>query len=150
MLISNLACGPMSKEIIEAVFRYSHKFGKQLMLICSRNQVDRDSGYIFTTSQYAEYLEKMRRIYPQSDVVVCRDHCGPGFGGVDDSLESVKTTIHCDLEHGFDLIHIDLCMATSWSEDGVRQYPMTHNDKLKHTTELMQFALDIKSSGPEK
>jgi hypothetical protein len=51
MLTSNLAFGPMSKEIIEAVFRHSHKYNKQLMLICSRNQVDVDKGYVFTTKK---------------------------------------------------------------------------------------------------
>jgi hypothetical protein len=129
----------MSKEIIEAVFRHSHKYGKQLMLICSRNQVDVNTGYVFTTPQYMIYIAKMKHKYPQADVLICRDHCGPGFGISNrfdipnNNLESVKDTIRCDLEHGFDLIHIDLCHAF-----------MPHLEKLRNTTKLMELALDIK------
>ncbi len=142
MLTSSLACGPMSQEVIEAVFRHSHKFGKRLMLICSRNQVDVDYGYVFTTRQYMDYIEKMKRKYPRSSVVICRDHCGPGFGSdqplltTSDTLESVKDTIRCDLENGFDFIHIDLCHNMEWC--------MSHSEKLQRTKELMQFAIDIK------
>jgi len=124
----------MSREIIEAVFRHSHKFGAQLMLICSRNQVDANSGYVFTTSEYVEYLARLKRAYPQADVVICRDHCGPGFGTTPESdLGETRKTIRCDLEHGFDLIHIDLCHAK-----------MSHDEKLRNTAELMRFALEIK------
>lgn len=127
----------MSKEIIEAVFRYSQNHNKQLMLIASRNQVDEKDGYVFVTSDYADYLEVMYQRYPQANVFICRDHCGPGFGPKDETLQSVKDTIQCDLENGFDLIHIDLCHQTSWSK--------THVEKLQHTTDLMKFARDIRS-----
>lgn len=124
----------MSKEVIEAVFRHSHKFGIQLMLICSRNQVDASNGYVFTTQQYMDYVVKTERKYPKSNVIICRDHCGPGFGTTAESdLSGTRNTIRCDLECGFDLIHIDLCHTN-----------MTHEDKLCSTVKLMQFALDIK------
>ncbi len=136
MLISNLACGPMSPEIIEAVFRHSHRYGKQLMLICSRNQVDVTSGYVFTTQQYMDYITKIERKYPKSDVIICRDHCGPGFGiAIEKNLDGTKNTIRCDLEHGFDLIHIDLCLAEG----------MSHEDKLRNTLDLMRYARGIMS-----
>lgn len=132
MLISKLACGPMSREIIEAVFSHSHKYRIQLMLICSRNQVDVRNGYVFTTQQYMDYVAEMEHKYQQSDIIVCRDHCGPGFGSLDNSIESVRDTIRCDLEHEFDLIHIDLCHTSR-----------SHEEKLRNTTELMKFALNI-------
>jgi len=133
MLTSSLACGPMSNEVIEAVFRYSHKFGVQLMLICSRNQVDADHGYVFTTPQYTEYIDHLRRSYPQANVVICRDHCGPGFGlKPEHDLDQTRRTIRCDLENGFDLIHLDLC-----------HMQVEHDQKIRLTTELMQFALGI-------
>ncbi len=136
MLASNLACGPMSPEIVEAVFLHSHKHNTQLMLICSRNQVDVDSGYVFTTRKYMEYILLMKARYRLSDVVICRDHCGPGFGSYyENDLEGTKRTIRCDLEHGFDLIHIDLCLATD----------MSHSEKLEHTLALMRYALSIRS-----
>ena len=135
MLTSKLACGPMSKEIIEAIFRYSHNTGKQLMSICSRNQIDVDGGYVFQTRQYVDYISGMKKIYPLSNVVICRDHCGPGFGGkIEQDLQGTKKTIRCDLENGFDLIHIDLCLAKG----------MSHGDKLQHTLELMKYAISIK------
>lgn len=132
MLTSNLACGPMSREIIRAIFRHSDRYGKQLMLICSRNQIDSSSGYVFTTKEYMDYIAEMKSIYRNSDVVICRDHCGPGFGTEDDTLESVRDTIRCDLECGFDLIHIDLC-----------HLDVSHEDKIRETIKLMKFALDI-------
>jgi hypothetical protein len=140
MLTSNLGCGPMSPEIIEAVFRHSHKYGQQLMLISSRNQIDVTTGYVFSTPQYMQYIEMMRRKYPRADVVICRDHCGPGFGETSkDDFESVKNTIRCDIENGFDLIHIDLCHA----ED--RLLPMRHSKKIRHIMILMEFARNINS-----
>ena len=136
MLTSKLACGPMSEEVIEAVFRYSHKTGEHLMLICSRNQIDRKNGYVFQTYQYRDYIEKMKLRYAFANVAICRDHCGPGFGAeTEHNLDGTKETIRCDLEHGFDLIHIDLCLAVG----------MSHEDKLKHTAELMRYALSIRS-----
>lgn len=126
----------MSPEIIEAVFRHSHKYRKQLMLICSRNQVDESSGYVFTTQQYVDYIAKMERKYAKSNVIVCRDHCGPGFGAdTGKDLDGTKNTIRCDLEHGFDLIHIDLCLAQG----------MSHEDKICNTLDLMRYARDILS-----
>lgn len=124
----------MSKEIIETVFWYSQTHCKQLMLICSRNQVDEKGGYVFTTRQYAEYIQQMYQRYPQAHVLICRDHCGPGFGTSDNTIQSVRDTIRCDLENGFDLIHIDLCHAD-----------MTHQEKIRHTIELMRFAKSIRS-----
>jgi len=136
MLQSNLAFGPMSKEVIEAIFRYSSQFNTQLMLISSRNQVDAKTGYVFTTEQYASYIGEMKQKYPRADIIICRDHCGPSFGNCREySLDGTKETIKCDLENGFDLIHLDLCLAT-W---------LSHEEKLNHTIDLMRYALSLKS-----
>ncbi len=72
-----LGIGPMSSEITEAVFRYSHFHRRPLMLIPSKNQVDASGGYVnnWTTKQFMEYVNKMRETYPNSQVKVCRDHC---------------------------------------------------------------------------
>lgn len=136
MLKSKLACGPMSQEIIEAIFKYSHRFNKQLMLIASLNQVNSQSGYVFTTPKYVEYINKMRHKYPQANVLICRDHCGPKFNETINTLQKIKENIHCDLKCGFDMIHIDMCHEVSWSRG--------FNEKLQHTKNLMQFALNIK------
>lgn len=107
---ANLALGPMSSEAIEAVFRYSHENGRELMLIASKSQIDHHGGYVngWTTTQYCEYVSSLKNLYPNSNVKICRDHCGPGFNGIYE-LEDTYETIKCDIENGFDFIHIDFC-----------------------------------------
>lgn len=110
MINSNLALGPMSPEIVEAVFRASHYDRKELMLIASKNQVDYNGGYVnnWTTEQFMNFVKEMRATYPNANVKICRDHCGPGFNGIHDLQDSYKT-IENDIKNGFDLIHIDFC-----------------------------------------
>jgi len=107
--IGKLGVGPMSEEIVEAVFCYSQKHGKPLMLISSKNQIDWDGGYVnaWTTKAYMDYIKKLKAKYPKAAVYVCRDHCGPGFKSYD--MKDVYKTIDSDLENNFDLIHIDFC-----------------------------------------
>ena len=108
-LTGRLGIGPMSEEIVEAVFRYSQEKNEPLMLIASKNQIDWDGGYVnqWTTEKYADYVFDLKRKYPCAKVLLCRDHCGPGFknGG----LKDVYKTISSDIDNGFDLIHIDFC-----------------------------------------
>ena len=40
------AFGPMSSEIIQAIYQYSHDNSVELMLIASKNQIDYDGGYV--------------------------------------------------------------------------------------------------------
>jgi len=105
---SKLGLGPMSTEIIEAIFRYSHFHRKQLMMIPSKNQIDHEGGYVnsWTTKQFMDFVRELKAKYEFSDVKVCRDHCGPGFNGNFD-LEDTYSSIRSDVESGFDLIHID-------------------------------------------
>ena len=110
MLNSNLALGPMSTEIIEAIFRVSHYKRKELMIIASKNQIDYKGGYVnnWNTNDFMTFINKMRQLYPNNNVKICRDHCGPGFNGIYDLEDSYKT-IEADIKNGFDLIHIDFC-----------------------------------------
>lgn len=105
-----LAVGPMSSEIVEAVFYYSNFHRKPLMLIASKNQIDYAGGYVnnWTTKEYMEFVAAMRARYPMAKVKICRDHCGPGFNGNFD-IKDVYKTIDEDIKTGFDLIHIDFC-----------------------------------------
>lgn len=129
MLTAKLGVGPMSPQIIEAVFRCSESYEEQLMLISSKNQVDYNDGYVFTTSEYTELIQKLKKQYPQSDIKMCRDHCGPGFKSDDiNSLEDTKQTISEDIKCGFDLIHLDLCHLDA-----------SHEEKLHYTAELIHF-----------
>jgi len=100
----------MSSEIIEAVFRYSHYYRKDLMLVASKNQIDWDGGYVngWTTEDYMKYVNQLSKQYYNAKVYICRDHCGPGFNG-DYDLEDTYKTIEQDIGNGFDLIHVDFC-----------------------------------------
>lgn len=110
MINARLGFGPMSSEAIEAIFRYSQRHERELMLVTSKNQIDYAGGYVnnWCTREYSEFLAVMRRQYPGSNVKTCRDHCGPGFNGRLD-IQDTYRTIEADLEAGFSLIHIDFC-----------------------------------------
>lgn len=107
-VISRLGVGPMSRQIIEAVFGYAQEKGVPLMLIASKNQVDYERGYVFHTAEYRDYLDTMKIKYPAAKVYICRDHCGPGHNSIFDMADTYRT-IDADLESGFDLIHVDFC-----------------------------------------
>lgn len=107
--------GPMSTEIIEAIYQYSQDHSVELMLIASKNQIDYDGGYVnnWNTQQYVEHLNVLKKQYPQSKIMICRDHCGPGFKRDDcDSLIDTYQTVAEDINAGFDLLHIDFCHYT--------------------------------------
>lgn len=123
----------MSEEIIEAIFQFSHLNKIPLMLISSRNQIDYDKGYIYTTSAYGDFISSMRQKYINSDIMICRDHCGPGFRQGGDTIDEIKNTITEDLSHGFDLLHIDLCHLRS-----------SHAEQLWQSADLIKFAKNIK------
>ncbi len=118
MAKSNLALGPMSSEIIEAVFKISHYKRRELMIIASKNQIDYNGGYVnnWTTKEFMNFINKMKQTYSNSNVKICRDHCGPGFNGIYDLEDSYKT-IEADIKSGFDLIHIDFCNFKGSKED---------------------------------
>ena len=118
MINSNLAVGPMSTEVIEAIFRVSNYERKELMIIASKNQIDYNRGYVnnWTTAEFMHFIRKMKETYPNSNVKICRDHCGPGFNGVYELEDSYKT-IEADIKNGFDLIHIDFCHFKGLKEE---------------------------------
>ena len=119
---AKLGIGPMSSETIEAVFRFSHYHRKQMMLIASKNQIDHNGGYVnsWMTKEYCSALNELRNKYKYSQVINCRDHCGPGFNGnfdINDTYDTIKT----DIEYDFDLIHIDFCHYKGSNENRLRE-----------------------------
>jgi hypothetical protein len=126
---SRFGIGPMSLESIEAVYRFSNFNRKQLMLIASKNQIDHSGGYVngWSTKNYVEHIKTVKNTYNKSDVLLCRDHCGPGFNG-DFNLEDTYKTIESDIENDFDLLHIDFC-----------HYKGTNDDKLKESKKAIEF-----------
>ncbi len=133
-LTSTLGVGPMSTEIIEAVFRFSNYHRKQLMLIASKNQIDHSGGYVnnWTTTQYMDFIKQLKSTYPNADVKVCRDHCGPGFNGNYD-LKDVYNTIEDDIKNGFDLIHIDFC-----------HFQGTKDQQFEESKKAVEFCLKLR------
>ncbi len=131
-----LAVGPMSSEIIEAVFYYANFFRVPLMLIASKNQIDHAGGYVnnWTTKEYMAFIGEMRKLYPMASVKICRDHCGPGFNGKTD-LKDVYKTIEEDIKNGFDLIHIDFC-----------HFPGNQAERLKEAKKAVLRCLKLKPS----
>jgi len=133
MISSNLGFGPMSREITEAIFSSSQQRGKQLMIIASKNQVDYNGGYVdgWTTKEFINFVKKMKQQYPGADVLICRDHCGPGFNGIND-LEDTYATIKEDILCGFDLIHIDFC-----------NFLGTQEEKLLESKKAIEYCLKL-------
>lgn len=130
---SSLSIGPLSSEIIEATFQYSESNNTQLMLIASKNQIDHSGGYVndWNTTDYSAHINLFKIKYPKSDVIICRDHCGPHFNGISDIEDSYKT-VECDIQNDFDLIHFDFCHIDK-------------NKRYKETKKLIQHALSIKN-----
>jgi len=130
---AKIGVGPMSSEAVEAAFRYSNFHRRQLMLIASKNQIDHSGGYVngWTTKQFADYITEVKKTYPNADIKICRDHCGPGFNGIDD-LKDTYETIKSDIENGFDLIHIDFC-----------HFKGTKDEQLKESKKAIEYALSL-------
>ena len=103
----------MSPEVVDLCLEYSHLHNFPIMIIASRNQVDHDSGYAFTTLGLTSHIRN-NSYYSPDRVLVCRDHCGPYFSDLDQGLDLQEVTGRCietmlaDIELGFDLIHIDV------------------------------------------
>jgi tagatose-1,6-bisphosphate aldolase non-catalytic subunit AgaZ/GatZ len=128
-IIAKLAVGPMSSECIRAAYQLSSYENIQIMLISSKSQIDYNGGYVnnWTTQQYSTYLDQLRKDYTQSDVVICRDHCGPGFNGDYDLTDTYKT-VDADLQANFDFIHVDFC-----------HYKGSHEEKLDQSARLIKY-----------
>jgi D-tagatose-1,6-bisphosphate aldolase subunit GatZ/KbaZ len=101
--------GAMSPEIIEGVVKASSMIKKPLMLISTQNQINFNRGYVnnWTTKEYIDFVNKLRKKYKDSKVYICRDHCGPGFSSKSMNVRDVYNTLSDDIENDFDLIHVD-------------------------------------------
>ena len=113
-----IGIGPMSPNCVEAAFSYSHKQKCIIELIASRRQVECSTlgnGYVnnWTTEAFAAHIGEMRKKYPASKILVCRDHGGPWQGNDEQgvpfgkAMERAKASYRADISSGFDLVHID-------------------------------------------
>ena len=97
---SKLCFGPMSKNIVDGIIKYSNKTKTNITLIPSRRQIEWDGGYVnnWTTEQFSKYVKNNSKY-----IAIQRDHGGPGQGLHDDDG-------YISLKHDckyFDSIHID-------------------------------------------
>ncbi len=132
----------MSREIISAVYSYAEQRQRPIMLIASKNQVDYEQGYVMTTAKLREYTDALGRQYPKAAVYLCRDHCGPGFNGIDD-LKDTWQTIDRDIENGFKLIHVDMChLKGSYQEKLEQSRQAINHIQLRSLPTLVEIGTD--------
>ena len=113
--------GPMSKNIVDAIIEFQKSTKHKLGLIPSRRQIEFNGGYCnnWTTKQFSIYAK---------DILLKRDHSGPGQGYADDDgYESLKF----DSQY-MDIIHID-----PW-----KKYP-SYKKGLNWTIEMIKFCNNI-------
>ena len=85
----------MSKLIVDSIKELDNRFA----LLPTRRQIDWDGGYVnnWNTESFFDYVRK------DSDILLERDHSGPGQGKIDDDgFDSYKED-----SKFFDLVHID-------------------------------------------
>jgi len=110
-----LFIGPMSKEIVDFTAEYCNSKNVSLGLIPSRRQVENTGGYVndWKTAEFSAYARER-----SSDVFLVRDHGGPSQGNQkDDGIESLL----CDIDSGFDILHIDPWKCCDNIDDGIRK-----------------------------
>lgn len=121
----------MSREIIEILARHTKDNNYPLMIIASRNQVDYATGYVCTTAELAEQVKQ----YKNTNLLLCRDHCGPYFSDLDkglsieDAIGRCMKTIAADITAGFDLIHVDVSRI--------------NDNQLDYAKQLIEYALSL-------
>ena len=110
-----LGLGPMSIEIINSLNKFSKKYKKKIMLICSRNQIETEflgGGYVnnFNTEEFAKFIKSKKNRY----LIMARDHCGPfkrdGFinkKNLNYEVDNCKKSLSDDIINDFSLLHID-------------------------------------------
>tara|TARA_Y100000385_G_C13063438_1_gene625516 strand:- start:374 stop:1342 length:969 start_codon:yes stop_codon:yes gene_type:complete len=109
--------GPMSKNVVDAIIAFNRTRNENVGIIPSRRQIENTGGYSnkWTT-------EALRKYAP--DLLIKRDHAGPGQGNFDDDgYDSLKED--CNY---MDFIHIDPWKKYTKYEDG-----------MKWTAEMIKF-----------
>ena len=111
--------GPMSKNVVDSIIEFQNFSSKKVGIIPSRRQIDYLGGYSnnWTTEQISNY---------SSDLIIMRDHGGPGQGAEEDDG---YLSLEHDCKH-FNYIHIDPWKKYSSFDEGS-----------KWTLEMIKFCL---------
>ena len=108
-----LGVGPMSWNVIDATIEIANDNQIPLILIASRRQIeskDLGGGYVTDTETFAKYV---RAKDIGGYIFLARDHGSlwQGSGEQDlcehDAFERACSSYYCDIENGFDILHID-------------------------------------------
>ena len=135
-----LGVGPMSPIVTDLCLEYSFKNDFPLLIISSRNQVDYDGGYAFSTPNLVKFI-KNNKNYVKENVLICRDHCGPYFSDKDVGLDLEQAlnrcfgTIQTDTYNGFDLLHIDVSRVEK--NEQIQVAERLFNFALRHNPNVM-------------
>jgi hypothetical protein len=105
--------GPMSKNVVDTVIKFADTHNIHMTFIPSRRQIEYDGGYVnnWTTRHFTEYVKSKN-----PNIVIERDHCGPGQGATDDDGYASLDT---DVQY-MDVIHIDPWKKYPAFEDGLK------------------------------
>lgn len=104
--------GPMSKNVVDACVTWANTREEGLALIPSRRQVEYTGGYSnnWTTEGFIQYVKTRA-----PDILLVRDHGGPGQGAVYDSgFFSLMEDCRCKM----DVIHLDPWKTAKQFESG--------------------------------
>ena len=77
---SILGVAPVTENCLNSINKYSLEYKRNLMIICSRNQVECSSlgGGYFLNLSTEEFMEKIKLIKNKNPYLhICRDHSGP-------------------------------------------------------------------------
>lgn len=117
--------GPVTKNTIDTVIKYSLDYDTSFTFIPSRRQIEYNGGYVenLSTKDFYNYVKSKN-----NKIQIERDHSGPGQGTyMDDGFESLKE----DCKY-FDIIHID-----PW-----KKYP-SFEDALEWTIKLIEYCYSL-------
>ena len=118
---THLGIGPMSENLLRAVFKLANERRFPLILIASRNQIDSQKfggGYVCGFDQ-ARFVAKSEQIAQEIGFdglcYFCRDHGGPWQRDqeradklpVERAMQIALESYADDIRAGFDLLHID-------------------------------------------
>lgn len=106
----------MSLEVINSLNFFSKKYKKNIMLICSRNQIESEKlggGYVnnFSTTDFANFVKSKKN----KRLIMSRDHCGPfkrdgiikNKKNLIKEIENCKISLLDDIKNDFKILHID-------------------------------------------
>ena len=100
-----LSVHAVSREAVEAVYRYSHTYHIPLILSFDALTCNVNSGYLCSTEELMSLMRQNQSKYPDAKVFSYRKNLGPGFGNSD--LTATWKTLRNDLRFGIDCVHLN-------------------------------------------